>query len=356
MFKTIADPADCEVRSVIRFLNAKNVKPAEIHRQLVEIYGENVMSDGMVRKWVRQFNDGRTNVHDEARSGRPSCVTDGLVAQVNEKIRDNRRFTIRTLCDEFPQISKTVLHEIVRNRLNYRKLCSRWVPKILTDVHKTQRLGSALTFLTRYSEEGIEFLNQIVTGDETWVSHVTPESKQQSMEWRHSGSPRRHKVKPTLSRDKIMCTVFWDRQGILLVEFLPRGETINAERYCATLRKLRRAIQNKRRGMLTQGLVLLHDNARPHTAGLTQNLIQRFGWEQFDHPPYSPDLAPSDYHLFLNLKRDFGGRRFDSDEDAKTGVQQWLSSLAASFFEEGIDKLISRYDKCLNNGGNYVEK
>ncbi|GBM96854.1 hypothetical protein AVEN_126646-1 [Araneus ventricosus] len=67
MFKTIADPADCEARSVIRFLNAKKVKPAEIHRQLVEIYGENVMTDGMVRKWVRQFNDGRTNVHDEAR-------------------------------------------------------------------------------------------------------------------------------------------------------------------------------------------------------------------------------------------------------------------------------------------------
>ncbi|GBN28619.1 hypothetical protein AVEN_36171-1 [Araneus ventricosus] len=138
MFKTTADPADCEVRSVIRFLNAKKVKPAEIHRQLVEIYGENVMTDGMVRKWVRQFNDGRINVHDEARSGRLSIVNDGLVAKVNEKIRKNRRFTIRMLFDEFPQISKTVLHEIVTNRLNYRKLCSRWVPKTLTDVHKTK--------------------------------------------------------------------------------------------------------------------------------------------------------------------------------------------------------------------------
>ncbi|GBN59193.1 hypothetical protein AVEN_123360-1 [Araneus ventricosus] len=85
MFKTIADPADCEVRSVLRFLNAKKVKPAEIHPQLVEIYGKNVMTDGMVRKWVRKFNDGRTNVHDEARSGRPSVVNDGLVAKVNEK-------------------------------------------------------------------------------------------------------------------------------------------------------------------------------------------------------------------------------------------------------------------------------
>ncbi|GBN84032.1 hypothetical protein AVEN_31325-1 [Araneus ventricosus] len=141
MFKTIVDPADCEVLSVTRF------KPAEIHRQLVEIYGENVMIDGMVRKWVRQFNDGCTSVHDEARSGRPSVVSDGLVAKVNVKICENRRITIRMLCDEFPQISKTVLHEIVTNRLNYRKLCSRWVPNMLMDVHKTKRLGSALTFL-----------------------------------------------------------------------------------------------------------------------------------------------------------------------------------------------------------------
>ncbi|GBN87995.1 hypothetical protein AVEN_100233-1 [Araneus ventricosus] len=138
MFKTISDPVDCEVLSVIRFLNANNIKPAEIHRQLLEIYGENVITDGMVRKWVRQFNDGRTNVHDEARSGRPSVVNDGLVAKVNEKIRENRRFTIRTLFDEFPQISKVVLHEIVTNRLNYRKLCSRWFPKMFTDVHRTK--------------------------------------------------------------------------------------------------------------------------------------------------------------------------------------------------------------------------
>ncbi|GBO05538.1 hypothetical protein AVEN_64988-1 [Araneus ventricosus] len=182
MFKTIADPADCEVCSVIRFLNAKNVKPAEIYCQLVDIYGEKVMTDGMVRKWVRRFNDGR-----------PSVVNDGLVAKVNEIIRENRWFTIRMLCDEFPQISKTVLHEIVTNRLNYHKLCSRWVPKMLTDVHKTKRLGNALTFLTRYSEEGNEFLNKIVTGDETWVCHVTPESKQQSIEWRLSRSPTKKK-------------------------------------------------------------------------------------------------------------------------------------------------------------------
>lgn len=356
MFETISDPADCEIRSVIRFLNARNVKPAEIYRQLRDVYGEDVMSEGMVRKWVRMFNSGRTNVHDEDRSGRPSLVTDDLVRAVDEKIRENRRFTMTTLSDEFQQISRTLLYGIVTDRLGYRKLCSRWVPKMLTDVHKTKRLGSALTFLTRYSDDGENFLNKIVTGDETWVRHVTPESKQQSMEWRHTHSPKKQKFKTTMSAQKIMCTVFWDRKGVLLIDFLARGETINAARYCETLRKLKRAIQNKRRGMLSNGIVLLHDNARPHTANDTQTLVRQFRWEQFDHPPYSPDLAPSDYHLFQHMKRELAGKRFETDDEVKTAVDLWLHSMAGTFYEEGINKLITRYDKCLNIGGNYVEK
>ena len=65
MFKTIDQPADCEIRSVIRFLTARNVSPAEIHRQISEVYGPNAMSDSKVRKWVRAFKDGWENVHDE---------------------------------------------------------------------------------------------------------------------------------------------------------------------------------------------------------------------------------------------------------------------------------------------------
>jgi len=75
-----------------------------------------------------------------------------------------------------------------------------------------------------------------------------------------------------------------------------------------------------------------------------------------DYPPYSPDLAPSDYHLFLHLQNFLGGKRFDGDDDLKYAVQKWLTWQAAAFYEEGIQKLVSRYDKCLNNGGKHVEK
>ena len=100
---------------------------------------------------------------------------------------------------------------------------------------------------------------------------------------------------------------------------------------------------------------VIHDNARPHTAAATQNLITTFGWEQFDHPPYSPDLAPSDLHLFLHLKSFLAGRRLH-DNEVKEAVTTCFASQAASFYDEGIQKLVQRYDKCLNNGGNYVEK
>jgi len=108
MFKATEGAANCEIRSVIRVLNARNVLPSEIHHQICQVYGGNAMNDGMVRKGVRMFNEGRENVHDEARSGRPSLVNDDLIRKVNERVRDDRRFTISDLSLHFPQISRTL--------------------------------------------------------------------------------------------------------------------------------------------------------------------------------------------------------------------------------------------------------
>jgi transposase len=107
-------------------------------------------------------------------------------------------------------------------------------------------------------------------------------------------------------------------------------------------------------GMLTKGVVLLHENARPHTAVCTNALIKFFSWEIFDHPPYSPDLAPSDYHLFTKMKVRLATQRFHTNEELVDGVKNWLHNLAAPFFDEGLKKLVPRYGKCLNVYGNYV--
>ena len=87
--------------------------PSEIHQQICQVYGDNAMSDDMVRKCVRMFNEERENVQDETRNGRPSLVNDDLVRKVNERVRDDRRFTISDLSLHFPQISRTLLYDIV---------------------------------------------------------------------------------------------------------------------------------------------------------------------------------------------------------------------------------------------------
>ena len=97
MAAKIVVPANCEVRSVIRFLCAKESSAAEIHRELSLVCGPTVMSEGKVRQWCRDFKNGRTNVHDKEKCGRPSIVTGELVENVNAKIRENRRFTNRRL-------------------------------------------------------------------------------------------------------------------------------------------------------------------------------------------------------------------------------------------------------------------
>ena len=168
MAASIQSPAKCEVRSVIRFLNAKGERPAEIHKQIFAVYG-NVMNRQSVTKWCREFCEGRTDVHDEQRSGRPSLISDDLLLETEGQIRANRSVTVRELHHIIPEVSKTTIHEAVTEKLLHRKLCARWVPKMLTDDHK---------FLTRYAQEGDEFLDSIVNGDETLGFHHTPESKQ----------------------------------------------------------------------------------------------------------------------------------------------------------------------------------
>jgi hypothetical protein len=110
------------------------------------------------------------------------------------------------------------------------------------------------------------------------------------------------------------------------------------------------------RGMLTKGFVLLHDNARPHTAARTNALIKLFNWEIFDHPSYSRDLVPIGYHLFTKMKVWLTTQRFHTNEEFMDGVNNWLHNLAALFFDEGLQKLVSLYDKCLNVDGSCVEK
>ena len=92
--------------------------------------------------------------------------------------------------------------------------------------------------------------------------------------------------------------------------------------------------------MLSKKVLLHHDNARPHTAAATVETVQQLGFKLLQQPPYSPDLAPSDYHIFSPLKEALRGHRFTSDEEVKEAVHAWLQEQHKCFFSVGIQKLV----------------
>jgi len=137
-----------------------------------------------------------------------------------------------------------------------------------------------------------------------------------------------------------MLTVFWDERGVILEHYMPRGNTVTSTMYADLLKNhLHPAIKSKRCGLLSTGVLLQHDNDRPHTARSTVATIQDLSFECLPRPPYPPDLAPSDFHVFGPLKLAMGGKSFRSDEEVQQVVHEWLHSQPKDFFSRGIHAL-----------------
>ena len=153
-----------------------------------------------------------------------------------------------------------------------------------------------------------------------------------------------------------MLTLFFDCFGPLMIEFLSEGATVNSERYVCTLSELKKDIRNKRRNGPTPTL-LLHNNARPHTAKRTIEAIQRLHFELLSHPPYSPDLASADFALFPNLKKLLRGRIFENRDYLEREVRRTINfDIPRNDFAKVIDDLHYRWQKCLQVKGDYVKK
>ena len=170
-----------------------------------------------------------------------------------------------------------------------------------------------------------------------WVHYHEPENKAQSHQWVGPGSPRPKKFKTQPSAGKVMATVFWDAKGIIMLDFLPKRSTITGV-YCANLLdQLRTAIHEKRRGKLSEGVLLQQDNARVHTCKVAMDAVERNRYELIPHPACSPNLAASDFFLFQNL----------TDEEVVTAVEEWVNGKDPDFFSSGLMALEHRWSVCL---------
>jgi len=139
--------------------------------------------------------------------------------------------------------------------------------------------------------------------------------------------------------------------------FKKMGQTVTSARYSDMLvNELKPVIRSKRRGLLSKRVLLLHDNARPHTAPITVDTLHDLKFEVLKHPPYSPDLAPSDFHLFGPMKEHLRGHKFADDDEVMEAVQSWLKATPKSFFSRGHPQACGEVDQVSYGAGGLCRK
>ena len=344
-----------EQRVNLKFLVKLGKNPNECVKLLQEAYGEDAMSKTRVYEWHKRFKNGREEVEDDRKSGRPSTSkTDENIDRVRQLVRSDRRLTVRMIAEELGMNRETV-RTILVQELGMRKVCAKMVPKLLTDDQKEHRVNVCRDLLERIRDDP-EFLGQVITGDETWVFQYDPETKRQSLQWKTPGSPRPKKARMSRSRVKVMLIAFFDQKGLVHHEFVPDGQTVNQTFYKQVLDRLHRRVRRCRRARWAERTWLLHhDNAPAHTALSVRQFLAQKQTAVLDHPPYSPDLAPCDFWLFPKLKSQLKGTHFASASDIKDTVTRALKELKEEDFAECFRAWPKRMQKCINSGGDYFE-
>ena len=328
---------------VYHFKKGRNA--TQTAQKICGVYGSDAVTERVVQKWFARFRSGDFCVQDQPRSGRPGTVDAELIVAA---VDSNPHLTVAEI-----QAVLGVSHGSVVTHLRkagYVNRASLWLPHLLTDATLQKRLDLCDSLLNRNNEH--PFLKKVVTGDEKWILYNNVKRRRA---WRPKGNLPQTVAKAGLHPKKVMLCIWWDFNGVIFYELLPENETINTDKYCEQLDNLKAAIAQKRPELANRrGVSFHHDNARPHTSLRTRQKLLELSWDVLPHPPYSPDLAPSDYHLFRSLQNFLNGKRFENLEGIKMDLDRYFAGKPKTFWEKGIFDLPNRWAKVIEQKGQYI--
>ena len=356
IFNKMATPTGKqEQRANIKFCYLLGKTAAETLTLLQQAYKDDALGHTQVYEWFGRFKRGQMSLEDLPRSGRPPTARTGEnVQEIEECVMADRRRTIEEVAD-LTGVCKTSCFKIITEDLGLRRVSAKMVPRLLTPEQKETRVEMCRE-IKRQLEDDAGLLSKVVTGDETWCYGYDPETKQQSSQWKHRGSPRPKKARQVRSAVKVMLITYFDVRGLVHAEFVPPGQSVNQDFNIEVLRRLREAVRRKRPALWQSGDWWLHQgNAPAHKALRFKRFHTKNGMTLLSHTPYSPDLAPCDFFLFPKMKKELKGQRFEDVEEVK---QKSLEAIQGIFTHEYADAFVqweARLERCINANGEYFE-
>jgi [histone H3]-lysine36 N-dimethyltransferase SETMAR len=342
-----------QLRFYIRTRTILEVNPKTIHEELTLAYGPEVVSYSTVQKWSQLFREGRIEVEDDPRSGRPVSVpTEENINLVREVIDQDPHATYDDIVEE-TSLSRWAVGTIIHDHLKLEKVSSRWVPHELTPQQKQDRVNFCKENLAKFRSNSWRLCN-IVTGDETWIYLRQIGRKQSNASWIGQGENPRTVVRRSIYEPKVLFSLFFKSTGPLLVHAVDKGVTIDRFYYRDNiLTALVREIKKQRPKTGTRGIKLLHDNAKPHDNQEVRYYLSEAKIGLIPHPPYSPDLSPCDYWLNDYIKRHL--EDYTDEKSLIKAVSNIMKNIPIKEYKKTFDKLLERMQLCIDNNGEYFD-
>ena len=265
-----------EIRSYFKCRNRLDIDSKQIFNELCGIYGPQTISMRTVFRWVKDFEAGIFSVEDDTRPGRlKTSVTKANIAAVKIVVEKDARLSVKdiTSCSG---ISEGSVQTILKKRLDLRKLCARWVPHVLTEEQKTQRLKCAPKLLKTYKG-----YSNLLTGDETCVHMFEPQRRADNKQWKRKDKKRPCIAKRIISLKK-MYAIFFNSSGAVVQVPCPSGHTVTDRFYKnSVLKKVKEFYNKKRPSKGWSGVHLLHDNDSSHKCEAVKSFFGFWKGESF---------------------------------------------------------------------------
>ena len=215
-------------------------------------FGASRMNRASVFEWHKRFKEGRESLRDDERCGRSKEVrTSELIDQIKNFMDKDRYVSIERISEQF-DVSVGTVHTIIREELKMRKICAKFIPRVFREDQKERKCHDSREMVELINSDPA-VLDALVTCDESWIYSYEPETKRQSSQWKHAGSPRPKKARQSKSTHKLLMIPFFDSTGIIYLHWVPTGQTVNNEYYVEVLREFRKRLLGKRPALFKSG-------------------------------------------------------------------------------------------------------
>jgi histone-lysine N-methyltransferase SETMAR len=316
---------------------------AESERCIKQAFGQVKLSSANCRQWFQKFREGDYSCEDKPRSGRPSVVDEDELCR---HIEQNPRASARDLARAFGTSHPTILLALKRLGKVYK--IGRWLPHQLDDSLRTRRVEACQILWSKSKD--FSWLDRVITMDETYVTFSNPPSRGQWVDKEEKPEPV---AKAGQHPQQVLLSMWWTVDGVVFYSLLPPRTTMTAEVLSAHINNVAEIL--KRGRLRRSNMFILMDNARPHVAKSVISKIRDLEWEILPQPPYSPDMAPSDFHLFRALKAQLEGENFANVDEVKLWVDNFFASHSPQFYRRGIEDLPRRWEQIMDSNGQYVD-